>query len=98
MDVLQGAKTRLGFVPNSVRTMARRPEMARAFNQLANSINGPTSTIDPQLRNLISQMTSRAAGCGYSVGARGWALALRPRGEGPEPEPGGLYARPIIAS
>lgn len=67
MDVLQGAKARLGFVPNSVRTMARRPEMARAFNQLANAIIGPTSTIDPQLRNLISQMTSRAAGCGYCM-------------------------------
>jgi alkylhydroperoxidase family enzyme len=47
--------------------MARRPEILRGFVQLASAINGPGSTIEPQLRNLISQMTSRAAGCGYCM-------------------------------
>src|SRR6266704_5238945 len=47
--------------------MARRPEILRAFAQLGAAINGPSSTIAPQLRNLVSQMASRAAGCGYCM-------------------------------
>ena len=39
----------------------------RAFAQLGAAINGPSSTIDPQLRNIVSQMASRAAGCGYCM-------------------------------
>jgi uncharacterized peroxidase-related enzyme len=47
--------------------MARRPELLRGFVQLASAINGPGLTIDPQLRNLVSQMASRASGCGYCI-------------------------------
>jgi hypothetical protein len=57
----------MGFLPNSQLIMARRPEILRAFAQLGAAINGPSSTIDPQLRNMVSQMTSRAAGCGYCM-------------------------------
>jgi len=57
----------MGFLPNSQLIMAHRPEILRAFVQLVAAINGPSSTIDPQLRNLVSQMASRAAGCGYCM-------------------------------
>ena len=63
----EAAKQRMGFVPNSQLIMARRPEILRAFTQLGMAINGPSSTIDPQLRNMVSQMASRAAGCGYCM-------------------------------
>jgi uncharacterized peroxidase-related enzyme len=66
-DLLEGSKNRMGFLPNSQLIMARRPEVLRGFAQLASSINGPSSTIDPQLRNLVSQMASRASGCGYCM-------------------------------
>jgi uncharacterized peroxidase-related enzyme len=66
-DVLDVTKARLGFVPNSMLILARRPEIARAFGQLNATINGPTSTITPQLRNLVAQMASRGAGCGYCM-------------------------------
>ena len=65
--VLDASKNRMGFLPNSQLIMARRPEILRGFVQLAAAINGPSSTIDPQLRNLVSQMASRAAGCGYCM-------------------------------
>jgi uncharacterized peroxidase-related enzyme len=65
--LLETAKSRMGFLPNSQLIMARRPEILRGFVQLAAAINGPGSTIDPQLRNLVSQMASRAAGCGYCM-------------------------------
>lgn len=66
-DTLQRSQERMGFLPNSQLIMARRPEILRGFAQLAGAINGPTSTISPQLRNLVSQMASRAAGCGYCM-------------------------------
>ena len=66
-SLLESSQNRMGFVPNSQLIMARRPEILRGFAQLAAAINGPSSTIDPQLRNLISQMASRASGCGYCM-------------------------------
>ena len=66
-ELLEAAKNRMGFLPNSQLIMARRPEILRGFVQLASAINGPGSTIDPQLRNLVSQMASRASGCGYCM-------------------------------
>ena len=66
-DLFEAAKNRMGFLPNSQLIMARRPEILRAFQQLGMAINGPSATIAPQLRNLISQMASRAAGCGYCM-------------------------------
>ena len=65
--VLETVESRMGFVPNSQLILAHRPEIVRAFAQLGAAINGPSSTISPQLRNLISQMASRAAGCGYCM-------------------------------
>src|SRR6266581_1363445 len=65
--LLETSKTRMGFLPNSQLIMAHRPEILRGFVQLAAAINGPSSTISPQLRNLVSQMASRAAGCGYCM-------------------------------
>src|SRR5215472_11735907 len=65
--VLDAAESRMGFVPNSQLILAHRPEVVRAFAQLGAAINGPSSTISPQLRNLVSQMASRAAGCGYCM-------------------------------
>src|SRR5712692_3443474 len=66
-DILRASESRMGFLPNSQLIMARRPEILRAFAQLGAAINGPGSTIDPQLRNLVSQTASRAAGCGYCM-------------------------------
>ena len=66
-NLFEAAKNRMGFVPNSQLIMARRPEVLRAFAQLGAAINGPSSTITPQLRNMVSQMASRAAGCGYCM-------------------------------
>ena len=66
-DILRASESRMGFVPNSQLIMARRPEILRAFAQLGAAINGPSSTIDPQLRNMVTQMASRAAGCGYCM-------------------------------
>ena len=43
-DLFETAKNRMGFLPNSQLIMAHRPEILRAFVQLAAAINGPSST------------------------------------------------------
>ena len=54
----------LGFTPNSVLTMQRRPEIARAFIELNIAVTQPVH-IDNQLKRMIGYMASFAAGCRY---------------------------------
>lgn len=56
----------MGFVPNSMLTMAHRPEMLQAFATLAGTINAP-GEIDAPLKRMISEISSKAAGCQYCV-------------------------------
>ncbi len=54
----------MGFVPNSMTTMARVPGLLPAFQQLAGAVfmNG---LIPPDLVQLVAHVTSTAAGCRY---------------------------------
>jgi len=54
----------MGFVPNSLLTMARRPEIMRGFSQLAGVVLGP-GEIKPDLKQLVAHVASTAAGCRY---------------------------------
>lgn len=54
----------LSFVPNSLFTMARRPEILRAFSELITQIWN-TGTLPKQLKPLVGIMASVAAGCRY---------------------------------
>jgi len=56
-------KTR-GFTPNSIMTMARRPNVVRAFMQLNQAVLYE-GTVDPELKMLISLVASQVAGCRY---------------------------------
>ncbi|MGY9073764.1 MAG: carboxymuconolactone decarboxylase family protein [Acidimicrobiales bacterium] len=54
----------MGFVPNSMLTMARVPGLMPAFQQLAGAVfrNG---LISPDLTQMIAYVASHAAGCRY---------------------------------
>ena len=54
----------LSFVPNSLYTMARRPEILRAFSDLITQI-WRTGTLPQPLKPLIAIVSSVAAGCRY---------------------------------
>ena len=54
----------MGFVPNSMRTMAHWPELLQHFSQLAGTVlNGGVLSAD--LKQLIGHVTSTASGCQY---------------------------------
>jgi uncharacterized peroxidase-related enzyme len=66
-DIAAATKARLGFVANSMRILSHRPRIARAFTELAKAINGPDTTLPPQLRSMVAQVASRTAGCSYCM-------------------------------
>jgi uncharacterized peroxidase-related enzyme len=55
----------LGFVPNSMLTMQRRPEMVKGFVSLTKGVMDPEGSVDLGLMRLIAHFSSRAAGCQY---------------------------------
>lgn len=55
---------RMGFVPNSLLTMARRPEILRGFAQLAIAVMGP-GKVAPMLKSMVAYVASTAVGCRY---------------------------------
>jgi uncharacterized peroxidase-related enzyme len=55
-----------GFVANSMLTLARRPEIARAVLGLIRAVvRNPDGTVDPALRWMVAHVTSVANGCTY---------------------------------
>ena len=67
----------LGFIPNSMLIMQRRPEIMKAFAGLSASLWDKSSTVDNGLKRLISHVASRAAGCQYCMAhTAGGALHL----------------------
>ncbi len=55
----------LGFVPNSVLTMQRRPAIAAAFIALNKAVMDPSHGVPSGLKRLIGYLASHAAGCRY---------------------------------
>ena len=55
----------LGFVPNSLLTMQRRPNMVKGFGELTKAVMDPEGPVDLGFMRLIAHFASRAAGCQY---------------------------------
>src|SRR5207247_6652223 len=71
----------MSFVPNSLFTMARRPEILRAFSELISQI-WRTGTVPVGLKPLIAIVASKAAGCQYCQAHE--AVDAKMRGESDE--------------
>ena len=54
----------LGLVPNSLLTMAHRPEIASAWATLAGAVSGE-GTVERALKQLVAHVSSTAHGCRY---------------------------------
>ena len=57
----------LGFVPDSVLIMQRKPNVVKAFAQMAAAVWDPNSSVDRGFKRLIAHVASRAAGCQYCM-------------------------------
>ena len=64
-DFVQFFKGPLGVIPNSVRTMARRPAIAKAFTELNIAVMQCEGEVTPEFKRLIGYVTSFVSGCRY---------------------------------
>lgn len=55
----------LGFTPNSVLTMQRRPGIAKAFINLNKAVMANEGRVTSELKRLIGYLASMTAGCRY---------------------------------
>jgi uncharacterized peroxidase-related enzyme len=62
--VFQLVEGAMGFLPNSMLIMARKPGLVEAFAGLGALIQGPSSLPD-EIKRMVAFMASRAAGCVY---------------------------------
>jgi uncharacterized peroxidase-related enzyme len=62
---VQFFKGPLGVIPNSVRTMAYRPEIARAFTDLNIAVMTDYGSVTPEFKRLLGYVSSFASGCLY---------------------------------
>ena len=60
----QAVEASMGFVPNSLPSMAHRPEILRGFAALSGAVLG-RGTVDMGLKQMIALMASTSAGCRY---------------------------------
>lgn len=64
-QLLDMAESAMGFTPNSLKIMARKPELLAGFMMLSGALMGPAASLAPELRQLIAHVTSAASGCRY---------------------------------
>lgn len=55
----------LGFVPNSLLTMQRRPAIVEGFGALTRAVMDEAGEVDPGFKRLLAHFASTAAGCRY---------------------------------
>jgi len=64
-ELVQFFNETLGFCPNSVLTMQRRPAIAKAFVNLNMAVMKNEGRVTSSLKRLIGYLSSYAAGCMY---------------------------------
>jgi len=58
-DFFEIFEQRMGFLPNSLLTMAHRPELVQAFANLGKVVYAPSESLPLQLRNMIANVASK---------------------------------------
>ena len=64
-DHVQFFQGTLGGVPNSILTMSRRPEIAKAYTDLNMAVMKDYGEVTPEQKRLIGYVASFASGCLY---------------------------------
>lgn len=71
----------LGFVPNSLLTMQRKPSIVQGFEVLTQAVMDPGGEVDAGFKRLLAHVASRAAGCQYCQAHSLVAAGLRGVGD-----------------
>ncbi len=66
-DAFEAMQKNLGFIPNSMLILQRKPRIARALAALTASIWEPDGQVDRGFKRLVAHVASRTAGCRYCM-------------------------------
>jgi uncharacterized peroxidase-related enzyme len=66
-EQFEAMRKNLGFVPNSILIMQRKPKLARALAQMTAAVWDPEGKVDRGFKRIIAHVASRAAGCQYCM-------------------------------
>jgi uncharacterized peroxidase-related enzyme len=66
-ETFEQYRRNLGFIPNSVLIMQRKPKMVKALAQLTGAIWDPQGAVDRGFKRLVAHVASRSAGCQYCM-------------------------------
>ena len=67
LDAFATYRRSLGFVPNSVLIMQRRPKMVKALSALMAATFDPEGSVTPGFKRLLAHVSSRIHGCQYCM-------------------------------
>lgn len=66
-DQFEAMRKNLGFIPNSILIMQRKPKLAKALAQMTAAVWDPEGAVDRGFTRIIAHVASRAAGCQYCM-------------------------------
>ena len=66
-EQFETTRKRMGFLPNSMLIMQRKPKMVKGFTAMSAAIWDPESTVDLKFKRLLAHVCSRSAGCQYCM-------------------------------
>lgn len=66
-EQFEAMRKNLGFIPNSILIMQRKPKLAKALAQMTAAVWDPDSQVDRGFKRIIAHVASRAAGCQYCM-------------------------------
>jgi len=66
-EQFEASKNSLGFIPNSLLIMQRKPKLVKAWAQMTAAVWDPESKVDRGFKRLVAHVASRAAGCQYCM-------------------------------
>src|SRR5713101_1164556 len=66
-EQFEAMRKNLGFVPNSILIMQRKPKLAKALAQMTAAVWDPEGQVDRGFKRLLAHVASRTAGCRYCM-------------------------------
>ena len=66
-EQFEAMRNNLGFIPNSILIMQRKPKLAKALAQMTAAVWDPEGKVDRGFKRIVAHVASRTAGCQYCM-------------------------------
>ena len=66
-EQFEAMRKNLGFIPNSILIMQRKPKLAKALAQMTAAVWEPEGKVDRGFKRIVAHVASHTAGCQYCM-------------------------------